>query len=345
MIKAKISRILDVNINRATEGLRVLEEVARFIIMDKKLTEKARNIRYDLMKARLKIGLENHYVFDRDIEKDFGRKFKVGKREKLSDIIKANSKRAQEALRVLEEFSWEKGHFSKLRFKMYDIEKTVILKVDHVNASKSIDLSVYVVHDKVDVLKWAVKNGADIIQLRDKDSSIKKVIKKAKDIKYYLGKIKPEKRPIFIINDRVDIVWMVDADGVHLGQEDISIREARKILGIDKIIGKSTHNIKQGLTAQKNGATYISVGPVHATPTKPGRREVGLDYVNKAARSIKIPWVAIGGINKGNVDKVLRNGARNIAVVRAYKDIPILARKLKKLTSSRSMSRAKSRGL
>jgi thiamine-phosphate pyrophosphorylase len=142
---------------------------------------------------------------------------------------------------------------------------------------------------------------------------------KAKKIIEY----KKEKSFVFIINDYPGLAVEVGADGVHIGQ-DFSISKARQIIGSRLILGKSTHSIEQGLRAQADGADYISVGPVFSTPTKLGRKAVGLEYVRQAASLITIPMVAIGGINLSNINEVLQAGAKTIGVVRAASEAPQL---------------------
>jgi thiamine-phosphate pyrophosphorylase len=149
--------------------------------------------------------------------------------------------------------------------------------------------------------------------LRDKTGEESIIREKACKILAY-KQIRPF---VFILNDNPGLAAAVGADGVHVGQ-DTSTLEARKIIGEEMILGKTTHSLEQATKAIKEGADYISVGPVYATPTKPGRPAVGLAYVREAATHLEIPFVAIGGIDLSNVDDVLAAGAKTIAVVRAY---------------------------
>lgn len=179
------------------------------------------------------------------------------------------------------------------------------------------------------VARQAIAGGADIIQLRDKDGSDREILETGRAIK----KITLKRRAVFIINDRADIAKVIDADGVHLGQDDLPIEAARSIMRRDKIIGVSTHSLSQALKAQKDGADYIGVGPIFSTPTKPDYKAVGLTLIKIIKDKVKIPFVAIGGIDESNVDDVILAGARRIAVVRAVcsaKDIRTHAGRLKK---------------
>ena len=165
----------------------------------------------------------------------------------------------------------------------------------------------------VHVVEQAIAGGADVIQLRDKTASDEELLKIASTL---LSVTRPSRIPL-IINDRVHVAKKSGADGVHLGQEDGSLKAAREILGEGAIIGRSTHSREQALEAVREGFDYIGVGPVFPTPTKPDYAPVGLELVQFAAKSISIPFVAIGGIDTSNAAKVVEAGAKTIAVVRA----------------------------
>ena len=190
--------------------------------------------------------------------------------------------------------------------------------------NKSFDRDLYVISDDADILIRAVRDGAAIVQLRDKSGSRKMIIEKTASIL----QLKKERPFTFILNDDPELAVELGADGVHVGQ-DMSTLEARGIIGKFIILGKTTHNLKQGMEAIRDGADYISVGPVYATPTKPGRPAVGLSYVREAAQKLPIPFVAIGGIDLGNIDDVLAAGAKTIGIVRAAGDAPALLRKIR----------------
>lgn len=153
---------------------------------------------------------------------------------------------------------------------------------------------------------------ADVIQLRDKLSKKEAVLRQA----FLIKKLLTGTDKLFIINDYLDVAKIVDADGVHLGGEDISVRCARNILGKDKIIGSSCHALNEAIDAQQQGADYISFGPVFKTPLKPKTVPVGMDLIKKLNQKISIPFFVIGGINQDNLDEVLSAGARRIVVCR-----------------------------
>ncbi len=185
--------------------------------------------------------------------------------------------------------------------------------------------------DALQKIEAAYRGGADIVQLRSKMLADRALIRLGLRVK----KIAEKKRRLFFVNDRMDLALATGADGVHLGQVDMPVRVARKLAqqaGRKIWIGKSTHSLKQALAAVKEGADYIGVGPVFTTPTKPGIRSVGLRFVKQASRKVRIPWVAIGGIDLGNILDVTRAGAARVAVVRAIfaaQDPESAARKLK----------------
>ena len=172
--------------------------------------------------------------------------------------------------------------------------------------------------------------GADIIQLRDKESKKESILKEA----YRLRKLLTNTQTLFIINDYIDIAKLVDSDGIHLGQNDLPLETARQLLGKDKIIGISCHNLNQAIEAQKNGADYISIGPVFSTPTKPEYKAVGLDLIRKVKKAVHIPFFVIGGINENNINEILSSGVKRAAICRAIcraKDIPFAIKKFSKI--------------
>ena len=164
-----------------------------------------------------------------------------------------------------------------------------------------------------EVLEPALRGGVDLVQLREKDAGDAEILAAA-----------AEARPLctaagalLLVNDRPDLAVAAGADGVHVGQDDMTVADARAITGPELLVGLSTHAPSEIDAAD---ADYIGVGPVHATPTKPGRPAVGLDLVRYAAEHAELPWFAIGGVDPASVDAVVEAGATRIAVVRAITD-------------------------
>ena len=163
-------------------------------------------------------------------------------------------------------------------------------------------------------VKSAIRAGVKIIQYREKGGSTGDMIKEAKAT----GELCKKNNVLFIINDRVDIVLAVDADGVHLGNKDMTYSIARKILGSKKIIGLTVHNIREAVEAERIGADYVGVSPIFETKTKlDAGRPAGLKLIKDIKKAIKIPFVAIGGINENNIGSVIEAGARSIAAISA----------------------------
>lgn len=166
----------------------------------------------------------------------------------------------------------------------------------------------------IDDVKSAIKGGVRVIQYREKDAPTKQMFQEAKEIKELCQKNKV----IFLINDRLDIALAVDADGVHIGQDDIPYNTARKLLGKNKIIGVTVHDLKESIDAEKKGADYIGLSPIFETSTKADAgKACGTGMIKDTVKKIKIPIVAIGGINKSNIGEVLKSGAKNVAIISA----------------------------
>lgn len=180
--------------------------------------------------------------------------------------------------------------------------------------------SIYAVIDRqssgerrvVKIAKDCIAAGVKILQLRDKTEDVAGFYRQALLLKKIISK-----KGLLIINDRLDIACLVGADGLHVGQDDLSISSARRLLPDAAIIGKSCHSLTQALRAQKEGADYVSIGPIFRTPTKPAYTPVGMRLLKSALAKLKIPIVAIGGIDKNNIRLVKEAGAKYIALVRA----------------------------
>ena len=163
-------------------------------------------------------------------------------------------------------------------------------------------------------LDAALRGGVDVVQLRDKSLGDDALVRAAQPFRAAADAA----GALFVLNDRPDLVAATGADGVHVGQDDGSVADARAAVGGDRIVGRSTHAPAQGAAADADpDVDYRAVGPVHATPTKPGRPAAGLEYVEWAAVNVATPWFAIGGLDAGNVGAVVAHGARRIVVVRA----------------------------
>lgn len=302
--------IIDANIHRACEWLRVIEEYFRFVAIDEVLTNKLAWLRKKVSHHALPVS-DRARMEARDTESDVRANETIQSRKNIYDLLLANMKRSQEALRALEEYTGD-DHFRVFRYELYELEKECFL-----NIRKPWELrGVYLISHDVSILRKWLELGADIIQLRCKDISKKEVLERA----YEAKKLAEEFKKPLIINDYLDIAQIVDADGIHSGQDDISIAEIRKLWSPDKVYGRTTHLLEQGRVARDEWASYVSVGPIWATPTKPDRAAIGFEYLSQVSE-LWIPFVAIGGINHENISEILLYKPDMIAVVRDYENI------------------------
>lgn len=206
------------------------------------------------------------------------------------------------------------------------------------------DWGVYVITDRklsrgrshLEVAGEAIEGGATAIQLRDKEASTKELVEAG----LALRKFTWGKGVTFIVNDRVDVALAVEADGVHLGQDDMPIRLARKLMGPERIVGASAGNVEEAIRAEREDADYLGVGSVFATGTKPDAGPpIGLAGLKEIVRAVHIPVVAIGGINEDNAGEVIRAGADGVAVISAVVGAPHVAEAAKRLRERIELAR------
>ena len=165
----------------------------------------------------------------------------------------------------------------------------------------------------VEFLDEVLAAGVGIVQLREKELEAVPILELAE---VFRDRCEAYGVP-FIVNDRADLALAARADGVHLGQDDLPVEEARRVLGRNAIVGRSTHDPEQFRRALKEDVDYVVAGPVHATPTKPGRPAAGIELIGLAAEEATKPWFAIGGIDRGTIGAVRAAGATRVVVVRA----------------------------
>ena len=242
-------------------------------------------------------------------------------RKNPHEIISSNSSRVQEALRVIEEFS--RNHNNKLSKIASDIRyETYALEIELLdfNTRREAKLiisenNLYSITDQrenlLEMIEKILLGGVKIIQHRFKEGNDKDHFTNAFKIKSLCTKY----NSLFIVNDRVDIALASNADGIHIGQDDIDILTARKLLGASKIIGVSANNATDITNAIKNGCDYIGVGPVFQTFTKKNKSPLGIEKIKVLTKDINIPWFAIGGINKANIASLKQHGINKVALV------------------------------
>ena len=312
-----LNRILDANLDRAREGLRVIEEWCRLGLEDAELTHRCKQLRQELAQWH-----RPDYRLARNTPEDPGTGLthpQEQQRPQVESVLEANLARVQEALRVLEEYGKvEHPQFAtackQMRYRVYTLESQLLTDQAH---QQLLEAKLYLVtapcQDLCSVVEAALRGGLRLVQYRDKQTHDCERLEHAQK----LQQLCRQYNALFIVNDRVDLAVAVNADGVHLGQQDIPMDLARKILGPHRLVGRSTTNPAEMERAIAEGADYIGVGPVYATPTKADKPAAGLDYVRYAAANAPMPWFAIGGIDYGNLPDVMAAGAQRIAVVRA----------------------------
>lgn len=312
-----VYRILDANLDRTREGLRIIEEWCRFGLNNPQLSGECKQMRQEAATwhtAELRAA--------RDTPGDRGTDLSHPHEEQRSSIkslLQANFCRVQEALRVLEEYG-KLYHpnmgkaFKQMRYRVYTLESNLMGYQRHQILGRSrLYLVTYPSDTLLTTVESALKGGLTLVQYRDKTADDAFRLEQATKLRQLCHSY----GALFIINDRVDLALAVDADGVHLGQQDIPIAIARQLLGSQRLIGRSTTNSEELHRAITEGADYIGVGPVYETPTKAGKAAAGLEYVSYAAQHSSVPWFAIGGIDANNVNDVIDAGAERVAVVRS----------------------------
>jgi len=322
-----VYRIIDANFNRAREAIRVIEEFCRFALNSGSLTERAKQLRHELSAAIDKLDA-GRLISSRDTLADVGVDKTVEnqlRRAELKDCFTAACKRLTEALRTLAEMTQTVNPsvaqtIENLRYSAYTLEKDIVLFSDATEKFKRVRLYIVITSNlPADVLSLThkcVAGGADCVQLRAKEIEDDSLFALACEF----VQICKADGVLSIINDRADIAVAAGADGVHLGQNDLPIEQVRKLQLAPLIIGKSTHSLKQLRAACEEHPTYVSLGPVFATTTKPTAEPVGLDYIRQGTKELAdtgIGHVAIGGITLDNVEDVLEAGAKAIAVCSA----------------------------
>jgi thiamine-phosphate pyrophosphorylase len=314
-------RVLDASANRAREALRILDDYCRFVLDDPILTSEIKQMRHELighlgrLPAQLLAG-------SRETLRDVGTSITADRemvRTSTSEIALVNLKRLQEALRSIEEFGklFEPefaAAVEALRYRTYTIEKVLRVNADARERLAGVRLCVLLAGAQCRAaLDWTIEEaaggGATMFQLREKELDDRALLERARNVRRWTRKA----GALLIVNDRPDIARLADADGVHLGQDDMSVHDARKVVGPESLIGVSTHNLDQVRQAVLDGANYIGVGPVFPSTTKTFETLAGLDFIKQAIGVTSLPAFAIGGINASNIEAVVQAGVNRVA--------------------------------
>ena len=321
-------RIIDANINRASEGARVLEDLARFHYNDGEVSGKLKKLRHEIRKNVMTC--MPLFLQERDSQHDVGfqvsNELRIDEKASRTELIAANFKRMQEALRVVEENLRLTGRYelSKvyeyLRFQSYQLEKEYSGMRFRRSKAQKLHTDLYCItaeehsrgRNNIEVVRAMMEAGIKVIQYREKDKKVREKYNECLKIR----EMTQQAGVTFIVNDNIDIAISVKADGVHIGQDDMPIEKVRELVGEEMIIGLSTHSPEQAQDAVRRGADYIGVGPIYKTYTKKDVCDpVGLEYLEYVVKHIRIPFVAIGGIKEHNLHEVRERGAACIALV------------------------------
>jgi len=336
-------RLIDANLNRAGEGLHLLEELARLVLNDANLTQKLKTIRHGILRGDL--SFNQQLIQSRNSESDVGVAIEAPGEKKYRELpimVVANARRVQEALRILEELAkipdttpkLDAEKFKQARFSLYTIEQELLSRLSRQDKTRNLT-GLYAIIDSqalgsrkhLEVASQLIRGGAKAIQLRDKLSSKDKLLPIAQQLK----KLCSGSGVLFIVNDYLDLALASGADGLHLGQEDLPLAVARKLLPIDVILGISVTTVKQARAAEADGADYIALGSIYPTSSKEKPKVVGLERLRQVRQAVSLPLVAIGGISKENVAEVAAAGAEAVAVITAVlkaKDVAEAAREI-----------------
>ena len=317
-----VLRVLDAAANRAREGLRVIEDFVRFVLDDRYLTELCKQLRHDLTAALSQISTDSRMAA-RETQGDVGTVLTTSSEQRRGDmasVVRANFARLQESLRSLEEFAKLANatlseSFKQMRYRTYTLERAVELTCGSIERLAKVRLYVLVdgrgsPEEFERFVRSLIDAGVQAIQLRDKQLDDRELLDRAR----LLRSLTSEMPTLCIINARPDLAALAGADGVHVGQEEVSVKDARQIVGPEALVGVSTHSIEQARQAVLDGANYIGVGPTFPSGTKTFAHFPGLDLLKAVAVEIRLPAFAIGGIAKENLGEVMATGFTRVAV-------------------------------
>jgi len=329
MQESILYRMVDANINRAAEGLRVLEDACRFILNNARLTSIIKEWRQKI--TVLPIDISKKLLWQRNSRQDNGKDatpIEGATMRNAASLVVANSRRVQESLRVLEEtakdltIGLDSNLYKEARYAFYHIEKDILghlLRKQYRSMSGRlyiiIDTAVLPVNQILAATEAVLRGGVKIIQLRDKKIMHGQLL----EIAIKMCRLCKEYGALFIVNDYADIAVLSQAHGLHLGQQDLPALQARKILPPDALLGISVETAEQAIQAEKNGADYVAVGAIFDTNTK-DIDILGITRLREVLQATALPVWGIGGIKTYNVCQVIAAGAYGVCVVTAVID-------------------------
>jgi len=320
-----IYRILDANFNRAREALRVMEDFARFALDDAALAGSAKQMRSRLQQVLTALPADA-LLASRDTPADVGTTLTSPtetRRAVPADVVAAACNRLTEALRTLAEYAKivapaEVARLESLRYEAYSLEQHLARRVSASARFEPVRLYVLITTrlcrlSPEATAEAALAGGAGAIQVREKDLPDRDLLALARRLR----EITARAGALLIVNDRPDVAAVVGADGVHLGQTDLPVAAARRVLAPGALVGVSTHMIAEARAAVEAGADYIGVGPMFPTDTTDAGPVAGPAYLKQVCAEIALPHVAIGGIAVANIGELVASGAQRVAVCSA----------------------------
>ncbi len=368
-MRTAAARIIDANLNRAREAMRVIEDFARFAADDASTSRMLKQMRHDLA-AAARVWPVRDLLAARDTPGDVGTRISTAgerKRASTADIVTAAARRLTEALRVLEEYAKldspaAAAAIERVRYRAYEAERRLVPRAlalaEAPQRPSFAGVRLYVLiteslcrHAWLRTAREAIAGGADCLQLREKGLGDAELLARAKK----LVALCRRHGVLCIINDRADIARLAGADGVHVGQTDVSVAEARRIVGPHALIGRSTRNLREFRAALRERPDYVAIGPMYETATKPQKSIAGTRILPRLMRMLArsadgpaIPLVAIGGITADRLGPILAAGCRTVSVCAAVistEDPRAAARRLKRrLAASSARPRSVPRG-
>jgi thiamine-phosphate pyrophosphorylase len=315
-------RILDASANRAAEGLRTMEEFARFVLEDSMLTAEAKAIRHELRLAMESVPSQARLAA-RAVTSDCGTRIVADdemQRADMTAVVASAAARTQQALRCLEEYSKTVASpfasaAEALRYRTYTLSAALMLMPHRRRRLAGAKLYLLTCGDTDvdrfgDSLGQMYQAGVDIIQLRDKsidDLALYRLSRRG-------AEVARQQQKLFVVNDRADIAAASGAQGVHVGQDELPVEAVRRVVGPDVLIGVSTHSVEQVRAAVLDGADCIGCGPTFPSRTKSFGDFPGLDFLRQASHETALPAFAIGGIDETNLAAVIATGIHGVAI-------------------------------
>ena len=317
----RVARLIDANLDRAREGLRVVEDWCRFgldredlVVTLKDWRQRLGRLHHDRYKQARSTATDAGAGLEHPAQLD---------RHSPRHVVAANCGRVQEALRVLEEYGRSVDpalarESAAIRYGLYDLEVTCLAATAGSNRRNRLqDCRLCLITspgaEMISTVTAALRSGVGMVQYRAKDGNDRERLEEARS----LAELCRSQGALFIVNDRIDLALAVDADGVHLGQDDFPTDVARRLIGADRLLGRSTHSLDQVRKANSEACDYLGLGPVNSTAVKPDRSAIGPALVGDAMAQSERPIFAIGGINSRNLDQLTGVGCRRVAVIGA----------------------------